>query len=193
MNGGLLQARALAPQAAETDKIRFILGTQSLKQFNNQIHVVEFDEETSVLTTTVFQHSGGEIWKLTSSPLDPLKIATCYNTFNRENVCCMKTAILKLPGEENPDEVENLEIVTKFRTEPYGREIKTSEFHPNDANKMLSVLETQLVLWDTSDSDAKPITSFTLEGKNNPKFTTGKWNPHQNCNQVRVTYFTAYH
>lgn len=189
------QARALTAQVAETEKIRFLIGTQSLKQVNNQIHLVEFNEETSVLKTTVYQHSHGEIWKLTASPTDPLKIATCYNTFNQENMCCMKTAILQLPETENPNEIENLQVVTKFDTQKCGYEIKTSEFHPNDANKMMSVMENQIVLWDISDIEAKPVTHISLDGKNNPKFVTGKWNPHQNCNQFATateTHIKAY-
>nr|CAH7754928.1 unnamed protein product [Callosobruchus chinensis] len=51
------QARALAPQLAETEKIRYIIGTQSLKQTNNQIHLLEFDEEKSTVTTLVSKHS----------------------------------------------------------------------------------------------------------------------------------------
>lgn len=47
------QARALAAQLAETEKIRFVIGTQSLKQVNNQVHLIEFNEEDSTLKTTV--------------------------------------------------------------------------------------------------------------------------------------------
>lgn len=184
----------MTAQVAETEKIRFLIGTQSLKQVNNQIHLVEFNEETSVLKTTVFQHSNGEIWKLTASPTDPARIATCYNTFNHENMCAMKTAILKLPEVENPNEVESLEVVTKFNTEKH-HEIKTSEFHPSDPNRMVSVTENNLILWDISDVEAKAVSSIALEGKNSPKFTTGKWNPHQNCNQFATateTHVKAY-
>ncbi|CAH1992330.1 unnamed protein product [Acanthoscelides obtectus] len=45
------QARALAPQLGETEKIQFIIGTQSLKQTNNQIHLLEFNEEKSTIKT----------------------------------------------------------------------------------------------------------------------------------------------
>ncbi|KAL1518138.1 hypothetical protein ABEB36_001808 [Hypothenemus hampei] len=181
------QARALAPQLAETEKIRFIIGTQSLKQANNQIHLVEFNEEISTLKTTVFHHSDGEIWRITTSPLDPLKLATCYNFVTGENNCQFKTALLKLPQTENPENIENLEILTKFDISPYGNEVRTTEFHPNDICKVASVLDTNIVLWDVSESHAKSIKNFKLEGKNNPKFTIGKWNPHQNCNQFTAT------
>lgn len=96
----------------------------------------------------------------------------------------MKTAVFKLPENENPEEIENLEIVTVFDTSSYGTDIKTTEFHPSEENKAVSVTDTNIVLWDISESNAKSIISIVLEGKNSPKFTNGKWNPHQNCTQV---------
>ncbi|KAF7273213.1 hypothetical protein GWI33_014065 [Rhynchophorus ferrugineus] len=177
------QARALAPQLAETEKISFLIGTQSLKQTNNQIHLVEFNEEISTLKTTVFHHSEGEIWKITTSPLDISKLATCYNVISGENSCTFKTAILKLPATENPNDIENLEVVTTFDTKEYGNDVRTTEFHPNDVAKAASVIDNNVVLWDISETQAKCIRKMQLEGKHNPKFTTGKWNPHQNCNQ----------
>lgn len=47
------QARTLAPQLGETEIIRFLIGTQSLKQTTNQIHLVEFNDEVSTIKTTV--------------------------------------------------------------------------------------------------------------------------------------------
>lgn len=47
------QARALASQLAETEKIKFIIGTQCLKQTSNQIHILEFNEEISTIKTSV--------------------------------------------------------------------------------------------------------------------------------------------
>ncbi|XP_025831989.1 EARP-interacting protein homolog isoform X2 [Agrilus planipennis] len=46
------QARSLAPVLADTEKIKFLIGTQSLKQICNQIHLVEFNDEESTLKTT---------------------------------------------------------------------------------------------------------------------------------------------
>lgn len=177
------QARALCAQLADTEKIRFFVGTQSLKQVNNQIHLVEFDEEKSTLKTLVYHHSDGEVWKLNASPTDPSLIASCYNSVNKENLCTMKTAILKIPDTFNNDNIDNLEIVTKFDTATFGNDIKTTEFHPNDRTKAASVTDNQIVVWDILSENAQNVSSITLEGKNSPKFTTGKWNPHQNGNQ----------
>lgn len=97
----------------------------------------------------------------------------------------MKTAILKLPVEENISSVEELKTITNFDTSTIGCDVKTTEFHPNDENKAVSVIENQVVLWDIAREDARSVLNIQLEGKNSPKFTTGKWNPHQNCNQVQ--------
>lgn len=98
----------------------------------------------------------------------------------------MKTAILKLPSEVNADSVEELEAATKFDTSAFGSDVKTTEFHLNDVSKAASITENNIVLWDISAENAKSIFTIQLEGKNNPKFTMGKWNPHQNCNQVFI-------
>lgn len=118
--------------------------------------------------------------------MDISKLATCYNVISGENSCTFKTAILKLPEIENPNDIESLEIVTSFDTKEYGNDIKTTEFHPNDVTKAASVIENNIVLWDISEATATCIRRIQLDGKHNPKFTTGKWNPHQNCNQVVV-------
>lgn len=174
----------MTPQQAETEKIKFLIGTQSLKQTNNQIHLVEFDEENSTLKPTVFYHTLGEIWKLNSSPVDVSLISTCYNTITSDNTCAIKTSILKIPTDSNADQIENLDVAVNFPSELLESDVKTTEFHPTDATKGVTVSENQVVLWDISESDAKNILDINLEGKNNPKFTMGKWNPHQNCNQV---------
>ena len=59
--GRALTARALAARAGETDNIHFLCGTQSLRQ-ENQVHLLDYDEESGVLDKTVYQHDRGEIW-----------------------------------------------------------------------------------------------------------------------------------
>lgn len=116
--------------------------------------------------------------------MDASKLATCYNSVAGENSCRMKTAIFKIPENENPEAIDNLEIITKFDASCYGTDIKTTEFHPNESNKAVSLSDTHIILWDISEKDAKSIMNIMLEGKNSPKFSNGKWNPHQNCTQV---------
>lgn len=136
----------------------------------------------------IYYHTDGEIWQLHTSLLDATKLAICYNTIGRDNTCCMKTSILKLPTETSTDTIEELKAVTKFDTSAFGSDVKTTEFHPNDEGKASSVTENHVVLWDVTTEEAKSILTIQLEGKNSPKFTTGKWNPHQNCNQVLSSF-----
>uniref|UniRef100_A0AC11E054 EARP complex and GARP complex interacting protein 1 n=1 Tax=Ovis aries TaxID=9940 RepID=A0AC11E054_SHEEP len=72
------QARALTPQTAETDAIRFLVGTQSLK-YDNQVHVIDFDDENNIINKTVLLHQAGEIWHISASPADRGVLATCYS------------------------------------------------------------------------------------------------------------------
>ncbi|XP_046609070.1 EARP-interacting protein homolog [Neodiprion virginianus] len=178
------QARALSPQTAEADIVRFLVGTQSLKFHDNQVHLVELDEETGSLKTQVFQHSIGEIWNLQASPADPSNFITCYNTLNDEGICQMKGAIWKLPlTETDAHEIQKLENAAEIDTTTYGSDLRIITYHPTDGTKIVSVVDNNFVLWDLAASAPKAVTQGTLASKGQPKFTTGKWNPHNTCNQ----------
>ncbi|XP_077912038.1 EARP and GARP complex-interacting protein 1 isoform X3 [Halichoerus grypus] len=88
------QARALTPQTAETDAIRFLVGTQSLK-YDNQIHIIDFDDENNIINKNVLLHQVGEIWHISTSPADRGVLATCYN----------KPGQFGVPGREGAAEV----------------------------------------------------------------------------------------
>lgn len=156
------------------------------------MHLVEFDDENSTLKTDVFYHIPGEIWKINSSPTNSNLLATCYNTVSDDNVCCMKTSILSIPEINNTNEIEPLNVNNEFDTEKFGSDVKTMEFHPTDENKSVVVMENQIVLYDIAETNAKCISNISLTGKNNPKFTMGKWNSHQNCTQVRFHNVESY-
>lgn len=177
------QARALSAQTAETDVVRFLVGTQSLKFTNNQVHLVELNEETGNLKTQVYQHPIGEIWSLQASPMDPDKFVTCYNTLNSEGICQMKGALWKLPIlNESSNEILKLEKLADIDTTPYGNELKIIAYHPSDESKAVSVVDNNFILWDLKNDNPQVVTVGT-SGKTSPKFTNGKWNPHNSCNQ----------
>ncbi|XP_049763235.1 EARP-interacting protein homolog [Schistocerca cancellata] len=182
------QARALASQVAESDNVRFMVGTQSIKFSHNQVHIIEVNEENGALSTEVYQHAEGEVWSLTASPADANVIATCYNTLN-EDTCCMRTALWKIPFKNTSatgtgDQLAPaLELLCNFDTEQYGKEVKVTDFHPTDGKRAVTVVDNQFVVWDIAESSSKMVSVGMLEGKGQPRFTTGKWNPHHNCTQ----------
>nr|CAD7401515.1 unnamed protein product [Timema cristinae]CAD7425488.1 unnamed protein product [Timema monikensis] len=177
------QARALASQLAESDAVRFMVGTQSLKLSNNQVHIVELNEENGALSTQVYQHSEGEVWSLIASPSDSNIIATCYNTLTEDNMCCMRSAIWRIPPCESDTTPAKLEQLTLLETEEFGQDVKMTVFHPTDGSKAVTVVNNHFIQWDLAAGDAKLVCSRTMEGKGQPRFTVGKWNPHQNCTQ----------
>ncbi|XP_006910274.1 EARP-interacting protein isoform X3 [Pteropus alecto] len=99
------QARALTPQTAETDAIRFLVGTQSLK-YDNQIHIIDFDDENNIINKNVLLHQVGEIWHISASPADRAVLATCYNhTLDSKVLTC--AAVWKMPQESEPGSHES--------------------------------------------------------------------------------------
>lgn len=181
------QTRALSAQTAETDIVRFLVGTQSLKFSDNQVHLVELNEETGNLKTEVFQHPVGEIWSLQASPTESNVFITCYNSLcglNDERKCQMKGAVWKFPDEkENANDITDLIKLGDIDTTTYGNDLKTIAYHPIESTKAVSVVDNKFVLWDLNDNGIQASTCGTLASKGQPRFTNGKWNPHNGCNQ----------
>lgn len=117
----------------------------------------------------------------------------------------MKGALWKLPElKEYTNDIENLKNIAEIDTTPYGIDLKTIAYHPMDSTKAVSVVDNKFILWDLANNgpqvkiDFKIIyqqvyfllyyfiqatTSGTLASKGQPRFTNGKWNPHNGCNQ----------
>ncbi|XP_001602366.1 EARP-interacting protein homolog [Nasonia vitripennis] len=176
------QARALSAQTAEQEAVRFLVGTQSLKFSNNQVHLVELNEETGNLKTQIFQHPIGEIWSIQASPTEAEKFITCYNTLTDEGTCQMKGALWKIPSSQDINDIIPLEKLADIDTTPYGNDLKTITYHPTDSKKAVSVVDNNFVLWDLSFKP-QAVTVGTLASKGQPRFTNGKWNPHSTTNQ----------
>ncbi|KAH0950571.1 hypothetical protein HN011_004894 [Eciton burchellii] len=172
------QSRALSAQTAEVDIVRFLVGTQSLKFNNNQVHLIELNEETGNLKTQIFQHPIGEIWSLQASPTEADIFVTCYNSLSEDGTCKMKGAIWRLPEiEEYTNDVLQLTKLADVDTTPYGTDLKTIVYHPADSKKLISVVDNNFILWDLANDGPQVVTTSTLAGKGQPRFTNGKWNP----------------
>ncbi|XP_055609272.1 EARP-interacting protein homolog [Uranotaenia lowii] len=178
------QARALASQQAESDKVRFFLATQSLKP-NNQLHVVDIhDDQTATLETKVFSHPLGEVWKLTASPHDGRVLASCFSVL-KGTQAIMGTAVLRLPdcldASESGDEFLQFADVEVLKTEGFGNEIRTSEFHPTDTSLLAIVIDGKVLLFNRGEASSKLVAE--INAKNSPKFSTGRWSFFSQGNQ----------
>ncbi|PRD19901.1 UNVERIFIED_CONTAM: tssc1 [Trichonephila clavipes] len=192
------QARALSAQSAETDVIRFFVGTQSLK-FDNQIHQLEYDEESNSILKTVFLHSTGEIWHISTSPKDPALLSTCYNQITPDGKCEMHGALWKLPANSKTCSSDDscltypaLKHVTDFDTRDSVGELKSILWEPISGNRVISLSDNSFHLWDLNNV-VKPLqqSEVVFEQKGRQKFVSAAWNPHHNCNIVATSLDTS--
>ena len=94
------QCRALAPVEADTDNVRFLVGTQGLK-LPNQIHELELDEDTRTLSKRIYGHPEGEVWDICSSPHDSSLFCTRYSTIKDEGGLSVTGCVWKTPDKDN--------------------------------------------------------------------------------------------
>ncbi|XP_031553898.1 EARP and GARP complex-interacting protein 1-like [Actinia tenebrosa] len=199
-------ARALCPQHAEADVIRFLVGSQSLR-FENQVHLIDFDDESNIINKNVFMHSVGEIWSINSSPVDKNILSTCYNKVS-DNKAEIKAGIWRIPpvDETEPPPPDSpglshssgggytrpLQLVCELDNQ--NENMKSVLWNPSgNGSQVISVSEQHLNLWDINTSTAilESVDSANLVGKGQPKFTTGRWNPHHGGSQLATTNDTT--
>ncbi|XP_070556827.1 EARP and GARP complex-interacting protein 1-like isoform X2 [Ptychodera flava] len=192
------QARALTAHTAETENIRFFVGTQSLK-FDNQVHQIDFDDESNVVNKNVYLHKEGEIWHISCSPADKNVLATCYNKTS-DSKTEMNASLWRIPADfESLDQHEEqaapqpLELLYHLDNSTYGNIVKLLWEPQGDGKKLISLMDSHIVLWDITNNstDAKIANTAVLEGKGQPKLTSGTWNPHHNCTQIATANDTA--
>jgi WD40 repeat protein len=186
------QARALTAHTAETEAIEFFVGTQSLR-CENQIHRIDFDDENNVITKTSFVHSAGELWDISASTVSRNVLATVYNHISNNSKAEMKAAIWSVPctvdtspADDNLTNVPALILQTEIDSSQYG-DVKSVLWHPSgESSTIISLVDSHILVCDieSASNTAKLVSVAVLEGKSQPKFTTGRWNPHHNCVQI---------
>jgi len=193
-----LSARCLCNQAAETNTSRYIVGSQSLQQ-ENQVHVLEYDDESNQLEKYVFSHAPGEIWHLGSCYTDPSIFSSCYNQFIDGQIH-HKCAIWKLPMEG--DSMKYNENFNSNQASPMTQvaELKSSEvpivrsafWKPVESENQVMTFDNELTihLWDIDDGEPTYNSSFNIGDSrkyHSPVVTNGRWNPHHGAKQFALS------
>uniref|UniRef100_A0A2I3SQ25 EARP complex and GARP complex interacting protein 1 n=1 Tax=Pan troglodytes TaxID=9598 RepID=A0A2I3SQ25_PANTR len=163
------QARALTPQTAETDAIRFLVGTQSLK-YDNQIHIIDFDDENNIINKNVLLHQAGEIWHISASPADRGVLATCYNRTSDSKVLTC-AAVWRMPKElesgshESPDDssstAQTLELLCHLDNTAHGNMACVVWEPMGDGKKIISLADNHILLWDLQESSSQAVVTCT--------------------------------
>jgi hypothetical protein len=56
----------------------------SFEFFYFEVHFLEYDEESGLLTKSIYAHRAGEIWRMASSPTDHRRFATIYQNSKKK-------------------------------------------------------------------------------------------------------------
>lgn len=91
-----------------------------------------------------------------------------------DNSCYMRSAIWRLPSQVGGvlDEVAErggvgdlpaLELVCQLDTEPHGKDVKVTCFHPTDGAKGASVVDNKFVIWDLNYGDIAKVTVLCVD------------------------------
>uniref|UniRef100_A0A8C4Q1V3 EARP complex and GARP complex interacting protein 1 n=1 Tax=Eptatretus burgeri TaxID=7764 RepID=A0A8C4Q1V3_EPTBU len=196
------QARTLTAQTAETDAIRFIVGTQSLKH-DNQVHLIDFDDENNLINKTVFFHHIGEIWHISASPADLNILSTCYNTCV-DGKLQTRAAVWRIPRCAEVGEAETgedaganplaLDLLCHLESNNQTSTTSSVLWEPmGDGTKVITLADNHLLCWDLKESSTEAVlsNSLSVEGKGQLRFTSGRWSPHHHCCQVATANDTT--
>lgn len=200
--------RTLAAQKAESEAIRFFVGTQCLRE--NQIHLVEYDDDVNVVNKTVFPFDD-EIWVLSPSTSRADVIATICDRVVESRVES-QAALWRVPGAEiggtsgvGGGETSNgdagdarLLKLLDFDTSSLGLNPVAALWHPAGEDKCVTLVDDRIALNDVAIAGNGGVATIVTSsasaadernGKNHhldprSKLTTGEWNPHHNSSTV---------
>ncbi|KAI1285906.1 WD repeat-containing protein DWA2 [Halotydeus destructor] len=197
------QARALASastEANDSNVVRFVVGTQSLKT-ENQIHLLEYLEESHSLSKAIFKFPDGEVWNISTSPKHGQYVMTCHarqsdqHVGQVENLCSLWKFPIDLSAplidEDNVSSL-SLEKVCDFDKDN-GEQIdigRNALWKPEEGSEIVNYSGNKIYLWDVEYH--KLISSFTVEDRSTrgaskfTKITSIRWSPHSNCSTLGV-------
>lgn len=185
------QARAMCSISTEQDAVQFLIGTQTLK-FENQVCLLTLDEDTNQITKQNFNHPLGEIWHISSSPIDANVFITCYRKV--EGNRCLSGCSVWSYDVDTDDSNPTLNSVTSLDIDP-SSSLCCFHWQPSTSNckKGFVLYDKKLSIVDCNFAEKTcPLESTAeLDAKTQHKFVTGKWNPHHNCNTIAAAVDTA--
>lgn len=176
MYGIDLPARSVVGVPAEQERTLFLVGTLSLKQ-DNQVCLLEVDDDWLQITKRSFGHPAGEIWHMSSSPVNPTVVATCF--VNWDGVLRSGMGLWRMDGDGS-----SLVELAGYAAPPKAGKCISAEFHPDGSKAAVAVgnsvhivsVESSLKLEESTLLDSKaPISVLT-------------WNPHSNGSIVAVAF-----
>ncbi|KAF2353818.1 WD40 repeat [Trinorchestia longiramus] len=196
------QTRALTAQLAETEKINFLVGTQSLNNVN-QVQLIEYDDdENGLVTKKSYSHPIGEVWKIASAPQTASLLATVHNApdkpFNQAG-CSLWRLPQGATTEELEESREELELVANLSENTQDPDeasdgVRWVAWSCDSDSKMATLTPKCMLLWDVRpDGSTAVVSSKSSEAlwSSSDGLTSvgvGRWYPHQQAVQVAATH-----
>lgn len=140
----------MASVDGDRENSKFLVGTFDVKQDNNELHLVEFDEEKAEVTSQIFRHPY-EIWGLSACPTDKDLFFSIYK--REEGQALVSRATLwRLPqSEPGKGSGDLVEVCTLDKTVA-GTAIKTLLWDPSgDMSRVVSASEGELYIWSLGE------------------------------------------
>ncbi|VDN00923.1 unnamed protein product [Thelazia callipaeda] len=172
MYGIDLPTRSVVGVPAEQDRTLFLVGTLSLKQ-DNQVCLLEVDDDWVQITKRSFMHSAGEVWYMSSSPIDSTVVATCYSA-------CV--GLWKM----NSDESKLVEIA-RYAVLPNMGKCNSAEFDPDGSKIAIAAGNSVLV----NDVTKLLKVQFSSPDNSGGAVNALVWNPHSGGRILAVAQGTS--
>ena len=193
----VLQARSLCPQYGETEMVRFLIGTQSLKS-ENSIHCVEYDEESVLVSKLVYPHLLGEIWHIDAHPTRVDIVGTVHSKIFLFILMITQKTSFEFHHSEKPhqkmgatifqmspvpeigqsvDSIDSsspcqLDVLTSLDCEN-DSEVARFLWQPIDGNKLVTICtDSSINLWDFNGSGTVQVIQSVV---NRLKFDKNNW------------------
>ena len=155
------QARCVEAQLGEEDKHCFFVGTYT-PQPENELHLVEFIEETNeIITRNIFNHPN-EIYSISSCPTNPSLLFTCHRGGFMNDILNQSSPTKKQEStaspksdDQNKDDTkqENGNDNDENNTESKPKEEEKKDTGPNNLRRDNPSLY-KATLWRLIDGDA---------------------------------------
>ena len=146
-------ARCIEAQLGEEDRHCFFVGTYSPKP-ENELHLVEFIEETNeIITRNIFDHPN-EIYSISSCPTNPSLLFTTHRGGNMNDAkepYLYKATLWRLAGDESADVLDENELKNEEDTDYNATSLSQSNnlrLRPLFTLPTKGKISTHSVLWD---------------------------------------------
>jgi len=177
-------SRALCAVQAETERTKFLVASLSLKH-ENEVHLLDFDDDTFEVNSIIFRHPAGEVWSLASCPARPDLFFTTYSVVGESTE--MKGSLWQIK-EESPEKNKGLPLQQIVTLPDHSEKLQAIFWEPNDkVGRVISLDESNIRIWNLdSKFSIKAGDSIQVppgDKKGTAKLRTMAWNPHTS-NQI---------